>query len=209
MNFRLFAVAAAFALPMSPATGEENVSKLKSSDARTAAELDQHGTDVRSLDRKFQEDLARLEEAYLSERERMQQTLVESLAKEQKALTKKGKLDQAIQVREQIEQIEATEIVPPHPATSQSTATNASVSTRTKGIQGTWRWSNGVDIRNLENGRTNGNGSWRLINPREQVYEFQWKRLSPDHVKLSPNGRVLEGTKANNPTVRVWAVRVD
>ncbi|KLU02997.1 hypothetical protein RISK_004967 [Rhodopirellula islandica] len=209
MNFRLFAVAAAFALPLSLATGEEDISKLKSSEARTAAELDQHGTDVRSLDRRFQEDLARLEEAYLSERERMQQTLVESLAKEQKSLTKKGKLDQAIQVREQIEEIAATEIVPPHPATSQSTAHNASSSTLAKGIQGTWRWSNGVDIRNLENGRTNGNGSWRLLNPREQVYEFQWKRLSPDHVKLSPNGRVLEGTKANNPTVRVWAVRVD
>jgi hypothetical protein len=191
---------------MTPTTGEEGTLKLKSSEARMAAELDQHGTDVRSLDRRFQEDLARLQDAYRAEREELRQAFSESLAKEQKALTKKGKLDQAIVVRDQIEKIEATEIVPPRP---QTTGPNAHVASTANGIQGTWRWNNGVDIRNLEHGRTNGNGTWRLIDPREHVYEFQWKRLSPDRVKLSPNGRVLEGTKANDPTFRVWAVRID
>ena len=209
MNLQSLAVAVAFVLPMSSSIGDEGISKIKSSEARIATELDQHETNVRSLDRRFREEIIRLEESYSAERKLMRTTLAKTLLKEKKALTEKGELDQAIQVRDQIVKIEATEIVPPHPPVTKTNGSGSITPSSPGGILGTWRWSNGVDIRNLDHGQTNGNGTWQLVDPREQVYEFQWKRISPDRVKLSPNGRVLEGTKTTDLSFRVWAVRID
>jgi len=175
---------------------DERLSKEESTNSRIDAELDQHVTNVRSLDRKFLEAISRLEQSYIEERQTLRKTLSKKLAKEKKALTKKGELDQAVVVRDHIERLEATQIAPPNQSGPQ-------------GILGTWRWNNGVDIGNLVNGRTNGNGTWRLVDPGQHIYEFHWKQIPPDRVTLSKNGRVLEGTKANDPTFRVWAVRID
>jgi len=175
---------------------DDRPSKEQVSETGAATELDQHATNVRSLDRKFLEAIGRLEKSYIEERQALRKTLAQKLTKEKRALTKKGKLDQAVVIRNQIEHLDATEIVPPGQSDPE-------------GILGTWRWNNGVDIRNLVNGKTNGNGTWRLVDPGAQTYEFQWKRIPADRVTLSSNGRVLEGTKANDPTFRVWAVRID
>ena len=198
MKLRTTAViAAAFTVVLPTLTfADERPSKEQASDSLVAAELDQHATNVRSLDRKFLEAISRLEKSYVEERQSLRKTLSQKLAKEKKALTKKGELDQAVALRSHIERLEATEIVPPNQSSPRE-------------ILGTWRWNNGVDIRNLANGRTNGNGTWRKVDPGQDVYEFQWKQIPADRVTLSANGRVLEGTKANDPTFRVWAVRVD
>ena len=175
---------------------DEKRSKEQISETPIATELDQHATNVRSLDRKFLEALGRLEKSYIEERQALRETLVQRLTKKKKALTKKGELDQAVVIRDHIGRLEAKEVVPPNQSDPQ-------------GILGTWRWNNGVDIRNLVDGQTNGNGTWRRVDPGEHIYEFQWKRIPADRVTLSPNGRVLEGTKANDPSFRVWAVRID
>lgn len=211
MNLRSLAVAVAvaFLTPMSSTVGDDSNTKLKSPEARIANELDQHEMNVRSLDRKFREDIARLEESYIAERELMRVTLSKTLLKEKKALTKKGQLDRAIQIRDQIEKIETIEVIPPHRPVTKTNGPRSIAGSSPRGILGTWRWNNGVDIRNLEHGQTNGSGTWQLVDSREQIYQFRWKRLPPDRVKLSPNGRVLEGTKATDLSFRVWAVRVD
>ena len=175
---------------------DESLSAEPSSDSGIHAELEQYATDVRTLDRKLLEAISRLEQSYVEERQTLRKALAQKLAKEKKALTKKGKLDQAVAVRDHIERLEATPIVPPNQSAPRE-------------ILGTWRWNNGVDIKNLADGKTNGNGTWRLIDSDEEAYEFQWKQIPADRVTLSKNGRVLEGTKANDPTFRVWAVRID
>ena len=162
----------------------------------TATELEQYAANVRVLDRQFSEGISSLEKSYIEERKSLRDALVKRLTKQKKMLTKKGKLDQAVVIRDQLERLEATEIVPPNQSERQ-------------GILGIWRWNNGVDIRNLADGKTNGQGTWRVVDPDQQVYEFQWKRIPADRVKLSTNGRVLEGTKAKDPSFRVWAVRID
>ncbi len=199
MNLRAISIllVAFFAVSsMSSSFADDRRSREKSSETDVANELDQHATNVRSLDRKFLEEISRLEKSYIEERQSLRKTLAERLTKEQKALTKKGELDQAVEIRDHLERLEATEVVPPNQSDAQ-------------GILGTWRWNNGVDIRNLDNGKMNGDGTWRLVDAGKQIYEFQWKRIPADRVTLSPNGRVLEGTKANDPTFRVWAVRID
>ncbi|MBC8351545.1 MAG: hypothetical protein H8E66_06130 [Planctomycetes bacterium] len=209
MNLRSFAVVVAFVTPMSSTIGDESITKEKSSEARIATELDQHETNVRSLDRRFQEAIIRLEASYTAERELMHKKLSKTLKNEKKALTEKGELDQAIQIRDQVARIEATEIVPPYPKVTKTNGPGSTKPSNRGGILGTWRWNNGVDIRNLDDGKTNGNGTWQLVDPRENIYQFRWKRIPADRVKLSPNGRVLEGTKANDLSFRVWAVRID
>jgi len=194
-TYSIFAVAFIVVLP-TLSFADERRSKEQLSDSLVATELDQHATNVRSLDRRFLEAISRLEKSYVEERQALRKTLSQKLTKEKKALTKNGELDQAVVVRDHIERLEATQIVPPNQSGP-------------RGILGTWRWNNGVDIRNLVNGKTNGNGTWRLVDPGAQTYEFQWKRIPADRVTLSSNGRVLEGTKANDPTFRVWAVRID
>jgi hypothetical protein len=161
-----------------------------------STELDQHAAKVQALDRRFLEGIRSLEKSYIEERIALRDALRKKLTKEKKTLTKKGKLDRAIVIRDQIERLGATDIVPPNQSDP-------------VGILGTWRWNNGVDIRNLADGKTNGQGTWRLVDPAEQVFEFQWKRIPADRVKLSANGRVLEGTKVTDPSFRVWAVRID
>jgi hypothetical protein len=183
------------ALPMLSRADERLSAKL-SSDSRIHTDLDQHATDVRTLDRKFLEAISRLEQSYVEERQALRKALSQKVAKEKKALTKKGELDQAVALRDYIEQLDATPIAPPKPSGP-------------RGILGTWRWNNGVDIRNLADGQTNGNGTWRLIDSDKEEYEFQWKQIPADRVTLSKNGRVLEGTKTNDLTFRVWAVRID
>jgi hypothetical protein len=187
-------------LPTSPADDrderDERDAKKQSSASSTADQLDQYEIDVRSLDRKFLDEMERLEKSYVGERRTLRKKLSESLNDEMKDLTKKGDLDQAVVVRDHIETLEATQIVPPSQSSPQ-------------GILGTWRWNNGVDITNLEHGLMNGDGTWRLVDAGQQVYEFQWKKIPADRVRLSPNGRVLEGTKANDSKFQVWAVRID
>ncbi len=177
-------------------SADQRNAKDQISATRLTAEFDQHTANVRSLDRRFREGLSSLEKSYIEERRSLREALVKSLTKQKKTLTKKGELDQAVAIRDYITRLEATEIVPPSLSDP-------------RGILGTWRWNNGVDIRNLVDGQTSGNGTWRLVDPGQQTYEFQWKRIPADRVTLSPNGRVLEGTKASDPSFRVWAVRID
>ncbi|WP_182868284.1 hypothetical protein [Stieleria mannarensis] len=191
---------------MGTSFAEENLPETQSSDSQLASELDQHATDIRSIDRRYQDARTRLEESYIEERKALRESLMKRLGKRKKAHMEQGELDSAVTLRDHMERIGATEIVPPN---RQSTKQTLSTVAGDKAILGTWRWNNGVDIKNLDHGQTNGAGTWRLIDPEKGTYEFRWKRIPPDRVSLSPNGRVLEGTKAHDPSFRVWAVRID
>lgn len=177
----------------------------QSTDSRVLTAVDQHASDIRSLDRRFMDSVQSLEEGYSKQRMELRAEHLESLNRELKAATKKGDLDQAILVRDHILNTKSSEIIPP--ASNEDLATSRSP--RPQGILGRWRWSNGVDITNLPGGRTSGNGTWRSVNPQSSTYEFRWKSIPADRVHLSANGRVLEGTKSNTPSIRVWAVRLD
>lgn len=207
MRAVLFAVATCVLLSPTPPAKADNIpDQPQSSDARMLASVDQHETDVRSLDRRFIDAKRDLENDYAKQRARLRDQLIESLNQELASATKKGELDQAIAVREQIRSTEASSNAPP-------TSTESSVATygpaTSQGITGRWRWSNGVDITNLPGGRTSGEGTWRVIGSHTKTYEFHWKKIPADRVQLSKNGRVLEGTKLHDPSFRVWAVRID
>ena len=209
MNLRTLFILASIVFCLQPnvaSRADDKLPEVQSSEHLIASELDQHATDIRSIDRRFVDARGRLEQSYLQERKSLRETLLRRLNKQKKAHTEKGELDIAVAIRDQMKRIEATEIVPPN---QQSTKEMGSRPAGAPAIKGTWRWNNGVDIENLADGQTNGSGTWRLIDPEKQTYEFRWKRIPPDRVTLSPNGRVLEGTKAHDPSFRVWAVRID
>jgi len=111
--------------------GDERQSEKQLSDSQIATELDEHATNVRSLDRKFLEAISRLEKSYIEERQTLRKKLSQKLKKEKNALTKKGELDQAVVVRDHIERLEATQIAPPNQSGP-------------RGILGSWRWNNDV-----------------------------------------------------------------
>ena len=209
MSLRTFSILASvvcFLQPNVASLADDKLPEVQSSENLIATELDQHATDIRSIDRRFLDASSRLEKSYIQERELLREALMQRLNKQKKANTENGELDIAVTIRDHMERIEATEIVPPNQELTKD------MSSRPAGalaILGTWRWNNGVDIKNLVNGQTNGAGTWRLIDPQKRTYEFRWKRIPPDRVTLSSNGRVLEGTKAHYPSFRVWSVRID
>lgn len=178
------------------------VEKKKSSVSVVASELDRHEISIRSLDRSYRESTASLNEAYQADREALRKTITKKLKKQQELLTEQGKLDEAVAVRDRITQLSSTRILPPL-----SLGVTSDLSAH--GIVGTWRWNNGVDVRNFSDGKTNGNCKWKLVDGSKNEYLFNWSKIPPDRVRLSENGRVLEGTKANDLTFRVWAVRID
>ncbi|MCS7466190.1 hypothetical protein NZK35_05815 [Stieleria sp. ICT_E10.1] len=209
MSLRTLSFLASIAFCLQPnvaSRADDSLPQVQSSEHLIATELDQHATDIRAVDRRFLDAQDRLEKSYIQERKSLRETLMRRLNKRKKAHTEDGDLDIAVAIRDHIERIEATKIVPPN---QKSTHAIGSQPAGAPAILGTWRWNNGVDIENLVNGQTNGAGTWRLIDPKKQTYEFRWKRIPPDRVTLSPNGRVLEGTKAHDPSFRVWAVRID
>lgn len=209
MSLRTFSTLASvvvFLQPNCASLADDKLPEAQSPENLIATELDQHATDVRSIDRRFLDASSRLEESYIQERKSLREAFMRRLNKQKKAHAENGELDIAVTIRDHMERIEATKIVSPDQQLSKE------ISSRPAGalaILGTWRWNNGVDIKNLVNGQTNGTGTWRLIDPQKRTYEFRWKRIPPDRVTLSPNGRVLEGTKAHDPSFRVWAVRID
>ncbi|QDV40400.1 hypothetical protein Enr13x_02060 [Stieleria neptunia] len=205
-TFTFLASVAFFLQPNVASIADDKLPEVQSSENLVAAELDQHATDIRSIDRRFLDARDRLEQSYIQERKSLRETLVRRLNKQKKAHTEKGELDIAVAIRDHMERIEATEIVPPNQPSTKEISSGPAGS---PDILGTWRWNNGVDIKNLVSGQTNGAGTWRLVDPQTRTYEFRWKRIPPDRVTLSPNGRVLEGTKAHDPSFRVWAVRID
>ncbi len=191
------------------ALGADDIpSKSQSTASRVATRIDKHETDVRSLDRRFVEAVGELEKDYAKQRRQLREKLINSLRREVESHATNGELDQAVALREQIRSLENAVIIAPRGPAANAGDLPTSPS-RESGIIGTWRWNNGVDITNLAGGNTSGNGTWRIVDPRKKEYEFRWSRIPPDRVKLSPNGRVLEGTKSNDPTFRVWAVRID
>ena len=116
-------------------------------------------------------------------------------------------MDLAIQIRQTADELSAKEIA--LPKLDRQTGPDGKMVIEKNPLLGTWRWNNGVDIKNLPGGKTSGRGTWRLLDRERQLYMFDWPKIPPDRVRLSPNGRVLEGTKATDATFRVWAVRVD
>ncbi|MCC9654911.1 hypothetical protein [Rhodopirellula halodulae] len=190
----------ALAFAATPCAFAEGLPKSESKATQVANDLDQHEASIRALDRQFFEAVAELEQSYVSERKELREQITEKLKKHQKTLTQKGDLDAAVSVRDKAESIRESKFAIPN--SNQSPDAERS-------ILGTWRWNNGVDIKNLGGGKTNGNGTWRLVDAKEQAYEFKWSRIPADRVRLSANGRVLEGTKAHDPSFRVWAVRID
>lgn len=165
-------------------------------------ELDRHEIRIRSLDRSYRESIIRLNEAYQVDRESLRKSLTKKLTKQQDVLTEQGELDEAVGVRDRITELKSRRISPP-----MSLGVTPDLSPH--GIVGTWRWNNGVDVRNLPDGKTNGNCTWKLVDGSKNEYLFNWTKIPADRVRLSENGRVLEGTKANDLTFRVWAVRID
>ncbi|TWU40850.1 hypothetical protein [Novipirellula artificiosorum] len=205
MRHQLFPLNVIFiAIVASPFTSGNSaeVEKKESSESIVATELDRHEISIRTLDRSYRESIASLNEAYQADRESLRKAITKKLTKQQKLLTEQGKLDEAVAVRERITQLSSKRILPPL-----SFGVTSDLSTH--GIVGTWRWNNGVDVRNLSDGKTNGNCTWKLVDGSKNEYLFNWSKIPADRVRLSGNGRVLEGTKANDLTFRVWAVRID
>ncbi|MEO9591086.1 hypothetical protein [Rhodopirellula bahusiensis] len=165
-------------------------------------ELDRHEIRIRSLDRSYRESITRLNEAYQVDRESLRKSLTKKLTKQQDVLTEQGELDEAVGVRDRITELKSRRISPP-------LSLGVTPDLSPHGIVGTWRWNNGVDVRNLPDGKTNGNCTWKLVDGSKNEYLFNWTKIPADRVRLSENGRVLEGTKANDLTFRVWAVRID
>lgn len=184
--------------------------KPKQEQLDVQAELDRFELAARSLELKRDEQFRQITNEQQLKTKRLRTAVLKRLNRELDRLTKSGNLDAALQLRTTISQFQAGDssehndtILSPH-------ALNSGLQDSAKPrILGTWRWGNGVDIMNLQDGRTNGEGTWKLLDEANQIYEFQWKNIPADRVQLSANGRVLEGTKAHNPKVRVWAVRVD
>ncbi|TWT84922.1 hypothetical protein CA13_64030 [Planctomycetes bacterium CA13] len=208
-SFSIAMVACVLLVSVGSAKSGDIPDQPQSLDSRVLTAVDQHATDVRSLDRRFLDSMRSLEEDYSKGRMKLRDELVKLLNRELKAATQKGGLDQAIAVRDQIRRTEALEIIPPASEENHAPGRVTSRSSPLQGILGRWRWNNGVDITNLQGGRTSGNGTWRSVNPQSSTYEFRWKSIPADRVQLSANGRVLEGTKSDDPSFRVWAVRLD
>lgn len=212
MKSRLFFIVAglsALLVTAAPANCEDLPDQPESLPLRVMSVVDQHDTDIRSLDRRFLDSLEGLTKGYSKERETLQNQVLVLLNQELQEATQKGDLDQALLVRDHIREIEASEIVPP---TSEGTGSSGHLAHRavpTNDVLGRWRWANGVDITNFPAGRMSGNGTWRLVDSRTKTYEFRWKDIAPDRVQLSADGRLLEGTKSHDPSVRVWAVRIE
>lgn len=184
------------------AANATEVDTKESSESAVLSEIDRHEIRVRSLDRSYRESIARLKEAYRVDRESLRETVTKKLAKQQDLLTKQSKLDEAVSVRDRITQLNSSQISYPEPVAATSGLSP-------HGVVGTWRWNNGVDVRNLPDGKTSGNCTWKLVKGSKNEYLFNWTKIPADRVRLSRNGRVLEGTKANDLTFRVWAVRID
>lgn len=176
--------------------------KTVSSASVVSTELDRHELRIRSLDRSYREAIASLNESYRDDRESLRNVTTKKLTKQQELLTEQGQLDEAVAVRDRIKQLTSMRILPP-------VSPDLTSDLVPHGIVGTWRWNNGVDVRNLPDGKTNGNCTWKLIDGSKGEYLFSWTKIPADRVRLSGNGRVLEGTKANDLTFRVWAVRID
>ncbi len=178
-----------------------------SSEIRVANEIDKYQAGIRAMDRQFAQSFSELRDAYTKQRKSLRGKVTKSLSAQQKKLTQEGALDRAVKVRDQVQSIKNAEITMPNFSGKNGDVIKAS--DRTNSIEGTWRWNNGADITNYEGGETSGRGTWQLVDAKRQTYQFNWSKIAPDRVRLSSNGRVLEGTKAADPTFKVWAVRID
>lgn len=80
MRAVLFAVATSVLLSPTPPAKAENIpDQSRSSDSRVLASVDQHETDVRSLDRRFMDAKRDLENDYAKQRARLRDQLLKSL----------------------------------------------------------------------------------------------------------------------------------
>ena len=178
-----------------------------SSEIRVANEIDKYQAGIRAIDRQFAQSFSELRDAYTKQRKSLRGKVAKKLSAEQKKLTLDGDLDRAVKVRDQVQSIKDAEITMPNFSGKNGDVIKTSAPANS--IEGTWRWNNGADITNYEGGETSGRGTWKLVDAKRQTYQFNWSKIAPDRVRLSSNGRVLEGTKAADPTFKVWAVRID
>ena len=188
-------------------TAEKSKQELGiSTQTRIANAMDKFQADIRALDRQFADSFAQMRDQYIKQRKSLRSKLTKSLTAQQKKFTQEGELDSAVSLRDQVQQIQSGKIdIPDFSADADENGAYHS----SDPILGTWRWNNGADIKNNTGGETNGRGTWKLVDAKQKTYVFTWERIPADRVRMSANGRVLEGTKAHDPTFRVWAVRID
>lgn len=207
---------------------EDEVAEIKSAEALKA--LKDYQTAISELDESFQEAQRKREADYLQQVSATREELKVALTKAQDAATKDAALDNAILIRDTIRRIESGQ-------TDESRARQARIlelkselsrleaaepepigNTRhlKHAVVGRWRWCSGVDVIVLKDGtgyavlpqKKKMALRWRLLNSRHRTFEFQWPKTR-DVLKLSKNKRLVEGPSLGDPSVTLWAARID
>lgn len=200
----------------------ETAPTFKSTEVRET--MRSFGESVKLAKSSFSDALSELVAKYNADINKLKNDQAIQLESFLKSTTQAADLDEAIKIRDAIETLKKSIIELPD-MQKQASILSAKVDELEKQVEqilktknsknqnilvGTWRWYDGSDVVISSNGQANGNkmiGSWKSVDMNKRIFSVSWMNVSVDTLKMSDDGKLLEGTASSNG-VRVWGVRI-